>query len=771
MPNVSSSKSEGAPRLGEPLAARVALGIGLGALVLLGFLPQFGGPGYEASLAAGVVLPGTAAAAAALMVGKRRLAPGAAVARGLYLGAALALLGFAITVLHGLRVGICDFAEGSALFMLGPAPGALLGGVTGAYAGLVMTLGLDRAPRRTAPLVALALSLPVASVIVSLLRFYTSPMVFAYDPYAGYFSGPLYDTVIGALVPLATYRLGTLATILALIALASLLVRRDDGSLDFIGRSRRNVAFGGAVALLASATVTAFGPELGHYNTADTIRRALGRTLTAGRCEVIYSSSIPEADARRLGRECNAHLAQIERFFETTGPDRVLVYLFASDAEKGRLMGAARTYIAKPWRNEVYVQAAGYPHPVLGHELAHVVAGSFGSGPFHVSGPLGGWIPDPGRIEGVATAAAPDENDALTLEEWAAAMRRLNLLPELKGLFRLSFLGQNAARAYTASGAFLRFLRAEHGASAVRRWYAGESLESATGSGFENLEKRWHAALDSFPLSDPILATARARFERPAFFARRCPRVIDRVLATAAGRLGIGDTSGARESYQEVLQLDPGDSSARLGLALCAARRSRVEEATTRYEALARAADAAPWAKLAALEGRADLLLRVGKTSEAKRTYDELASLLVDEDRLRTLDVKRLATAGILREAIVTLLIGEALGPSWDAAAPLLGEHAALTPAEGLASYLIGRNLMARGRLEDAARHLDRAVSRELPEARVLPEALRLRVVIACALSDRRSARSALDRFFALPLPAARRQGMSRFAERCGIDG
>ena len=76
------------------------------------------------------------------------------------------------------------------------------------------------------------------------------------------------------------------------------------------------------------------------------------------------------------------------------------VFLFASDAEKGAYMGASHTYIAKPWRGEVYVQAAGFPHPTLGHELAHVVSGSFGVGPFHVAGPLGGIIPDPGRIEG-----------------------------------------------------------------------------------------------------------------------------------------------------------------------------------------------------------------------------------------------------------------------------------------------------------------------------------------------------------------------------------
>ena len=59
-----------------------------------------------------------------------------------------------------------------------------------------------------------ALSAPLCGIGLSLGRFYTSPMVFAFDPFFGYFAGPLYDTVIDAFWTLATYRAGTLLTLL-----------------------------------------------------------------------------------------------------------------------------------------------------------------------------------------------------------------------------------------------------------------------------------------------------------------------------------------------------------------------------------------------------------------------------------------------------------------------------------------------------------------------------------------------------------------------------
>jgi hypothetical protein len=83
---------------------------------------------------------------------------------------------------------------------------------------------------------------------------------------------------------------------------------------------------------------------------------------------------------------------------------RVTAFFFRDTSEKRRLMGASNTYIAKPWRNEVYLQLGGWPHPVLFHEIVHVVAGNVGRGPFRVSGGIGGLLPSPGIVEGVAGA-------------------------------------------------------------------------------------------------------------------------------------------------------------------------------------------------------------------------------------------------------------------------------------------------------------------------------------------------------------------------------
>ncbi len=144
--------------------------------------------------------------------------------------------------------------------------------------------------------------------------------------------------------------------------------------------------------------------------------------------------------------------------------------------EKGRLMGRFQHVHRQPWRREIYVQASAYPHPVVGHELAHVLAGSFGQGPFRVSGPLGGWIPDPGRIEGIAVAASPNDNDDFTLDEWAKTLLDLSLLPPLESVFRLGFLGQNSSTAYTVAGAFLHWFHDHYGAAKVRAlvWRRGD---------------------------------------------------------------------------------------------------------------------------------------------------------------------------------------------------------------------------------------------------------------------------------------------------------
>ena len=79
-------------------------------------------------------------------------------------------------------------------------------------------------------------------------------------------------------------------------------------------------------------------------------------------------------------------------------------------------------------------------------------------------------------------------------------------------------------------------------------------------------------------------------------------------------------------------------------------------------------------------------------------------------------------------------------------AGALLGslDRAKIRPT-GLPEYLLGRDLVGRGMYAEAAERFDRALAKRLPPGMVLREALRQRVIVACALGDTAAARRAYD--------------------------
>lgn len=737
------------------------------ATAAVGFVPLFGGPGYEAAFASGLILPSLAAFAVALEVSRARPVPFEAYNRGAATGALLGLTGLSVTFAHGLRTGFCDPLEGAAFYLLGPGLGAILGGVWGAVVGVAATASGRAWPRPL--LFAAAIAGPAAGIAVSLWRFYASPMVFAFDPFFGFFAGTLYDTVITGLDRLATYRIGSACTLLAAAVLFSRMRRDADGQLR-VNATRWGLTLVGVAAAAGSFAITWAGPDLGHYQTTESIQETLGRSAIGKRCEVIYPTEVLKRDAHALARDCDGHVEQLEKYFEARGPDRITVYLFASAAQKGYLMGASHVYIAKPWRREIYIQNATYPHPVLRHELAHVVAGSFGEGPFAVSGPLGGWIPDPGRIEGVAVAAAPKEDD-LTLSQWAQAMNKLDLLPRLERVFKLSFFGEPSTRAYTVAGAFVSWMQDRYGIGAVKAWYGGARLSDVTeGKSLSALERDFRDALSEITVSEEAMHVAEARFDRPSVFERRCPHTVDRLAQKADWALSRLDTDKARELYGQLLRLDPHHVGARLGLSTCALRDGDVDRAKADYEKVANDDSLGKTTRARALESLGDVALLRGQASEAQERYDAVAELVVDDDHLRALDVKRYgAEHGDAREPILRYLIGDArYGTDVAVGAAALGAWSARDERLGLADYLLGRNFYHRGRWRRSAVRFDLALDKTLPLRRAAREALRSRLILACALGEVGRAKKLFQKYSGDPdLGEPRRRVMSAFIARC----
>lgn len=720
---------------------QIAAGLGAAFVGLLGLVPLFAGPGYEVSLASGLVLPAIVAAATALEVARARPEAWEALGRGVAGGLAVAGLAALATLLQGLRVGLCDPLGGLVLFALGPTAGSVLGGVWGAVVGSIVSVTPSR--RHEVWSVAMALAGPALGVIVSLWRFYCGPMVFAFDPFFGFFSGPLYDTVIEPSGLLLTYRLGSMMTLVAVSVLA-LHVRRTPRALALRWLGRPGVVLLGLAAAVGSVVHTAYGAELGHYSTTSSVLDALRGRVHEGRCSVAFSPVLARREAALLARDCEAHVSELESFFGTRAPRKVTVFLFASEQEKARWTGASATQIAKPWRNEIYLVAEHFPHPVLGHELAHVMAGTFAKGPFRVAGALWGLLPDPGLIEGVAVAAAPSPNGELSSEEWARAMQELDLLPELGDVFSLGFLSKSSSLAYTVAGAFVGWFYERYGPDSLRAWYGGAELESLTGGrGLSSLERVWRSDLGGVRLSARALQHARLRFGRPSLFERRCPHVVDREQAMARERLGSGDAAEARRALERALRLDPGNLFLRLGLGACAMRDADELRARKAYSSIAADVRLSQLERAAGVEGEADVDLWQGRMAQARLLYDAIEPVVFDDGRRRSLAVKSGVTTEVERRAIVSLLLGDRLGRPCTTVVDDLTRWSAQKPRSGVADYLLGRRAYQDGAWERAAEHLDVALARELESALVRREAWRLRMVVAVACGDRSALRRA----------------------------
>ncbi len=767
-----------------------------GALLALGFVPLFGGPRYEAALLAGIIAPSVAIASSS--VGVRRMLcrlhadaandkqvrqiPGASLA--IFAAGRAGWFCFVVLLvatIHGVLAGYCEPDEGFALLMLGPCVGIFLAASAGAWVGAV-SARLAPAWSKGGAFVAAAVSLcfPLASALFELWGFYSTPVVYAYDEFAGYFAGPLYDATEFELQRLLTYRVGTLGLMVLLVGVLCAL------SLSFDGRALRwgllrtarrfdagtRLAWVSAVVgLLVWAGLRGEGQRLGHRADAFSIRSELGRTTARKRCHVHFSRHVPAAVAMRIARECEGHLNQLGRYFEVQDDQQVQVYLFADDDEKRRLIGAARTNVAKPWRREVYIRPQGFPHAVLGHELAHVVAGTFGRGPFRIAGPLRGWVPDPGRVEGFAEAAAVREHSEGTLLEWAAAMRKQGQLPAVDSLFRLSFFGNSAARSYTAAGAFVEFLRRTRGTEALKRWYGGATLRDASGATWAELELEFGNLLDETVVPPAVAALAKPRFSRPGVFERRCPHAVDRQVREGHALCG-SQPEKAKRLFSEAVLLDP----SRVGLELVAPRCDFLAAKSAAAEAeyvrlLAQTEQYSPEERHAGWEQLGDLRWHDNRPAEARSAYQEALELNFDRDVRRRLEVKvwALAQAGLPSRAIRELLApssAQEYAPSL-----LLQQWQIQGPHPALASYLLSRLALLGERPLEAKEFGESYEPKDLPLPSLRREGARTQVLVACAWAMMRGQKEPfarrLSEYQKLALGAAERLEAERLQERC----
>src|SRR5579863_7981962 len=181
------------------------------------------------------------------------------------LTAATLLLPLLLGLANAVRVRNCSLSVGLAFFALLPLASALFAATAGVLAGL--------APRRAR---LLAFALPVASILWTLLRLYRDPPVFAFDPFGGYFPGPIYDEALRPPLSLVLFRIANLVWAATAIVLALAAVGRGCDP-----RRWRPGTIAAAIPLLvASIVLYGLGGRLGFHITHDDLARELAQTET-----------------------------------------------------------------------------------------------------------------------------------------------------------------------------------------------------------------------------------------------------------------------------------------------------------------------------------------------------------------------------------------------------------------------------------------------------------------------------------------------------------
>lgn len=652
----------------------------------------------------------------------------------------LGLLGppLLIICINGLRVQNCDWLFGLQVFALMTVPSAL----AATTVGVLVTLAWrprSRIGQRLAP--ALPLLILVGSVLYGVWRFYAAPPVFSYNMFAGYFPGNLYDEDVALHAPFYWARLAQLCMLATAWALAAVLL--DVPTLRLRLVAPRPLALRWRAAALAlvlgtgASVLQASGGVLGFSVDAGDIAYHLGGRRDTEHFVIYYPPGGEiERDIDHIAADHEFRYAQVVRALGMAPRQRITSFYFGSAEDKFRMMGARGVYMAKPWRHEIYVHHQGFPHEVLRHEIAHVVAAAFGSPVFRVSATTVLGLPlvfNVGLIEGTAVAADwPDHfTRELTPHQAVKAMRELGLAPPVDAVLSTGFLTFSSARSYTLAGSLVRYLLDTYGARPFHELYrSGGDFVRAYGKSRETVVREWEAMIDAVSLPPEMAEMVRERFRHQGIFQRPCPHAIARARMGAGERWARGDRAGAIALLRGVCDRAPEEPRYWLDLAGMLVGEGLDQEAETIYQRLA--GDEETTSSTLRAQAYVDLVsmtARAGAWDQAIGLLDQAAALPLDSNLARNVTAQRFAAThpGPAAPALRDYFWGHAPAYGVDPMV-LLGRAALATAAEpglGLGHYLLGRNLRGRGAPADAAAALTRALDLGLPHPLLVREAAR----------------------------------------------
>jgi hypothetical protein len=619
---------------------------------------------------------------------------------------------FVIMMTNALFVKNCSLLQGIGFFLLIPVVSVWFGSALGFlcavhyyYSKIVFTLYC------------------LAFFVYSFALGYFTPAIFSYNFLYGYFPGLTYDEALSLSWTLAVFRLLTVLVGVMLAWFAIILVRNcspTDKSwakgvslVKLLVDGRRRIITGLIVAALVM--VWFFRGEFGFESTSGFIQSRLGSACTTEHFTIYFSkNSYNEDEMKWIAAEHEFRLKQIADAFFVQFRGKIESYIYPSSQAKQRFIGTGTTNIAKPWSGQIHITKQSLDG-TLKHELVHIVAGQFGAPVLRASFSTG-------LVEGLAMAIEWDWGNR-TLHQYAAAMRKFDVMPDFEPLMLLTgFSLQASSVSYVACGSFCRFLIDRYGMRKMMQVYRTNDFNLTYGRALHQLADEWRGFLDRFQVPDQDHGGIDVMFRRPPIFRKLCARVIAERNIEARKKYDAKDYRMAETLYGESYMEGRG-YEAFSGYLASALRSGHTSVVTAAFDSIIMK-DAHPLQYLPLFITIGDAYWTIGNTQKANELYTRvgragLSASLEESALLRLLAVSDTVFGAPVRSYFLSDVNDTVRLESLPNAPTQSRNHRML-------QYLKGRLLLRMQRFRESLEHI---TSVTLAQEDSLLEALRLRMI------------------------------------------
>ena len=433
---------------------------------------------------------------------------------------------FVIAALSNFVFSICPLADGIPYYLLISAPSQIL--------GFAISVFIVRLSSKFRIILFNIVFLPL--ILIPLYEIYTLPQIYFYNALIGFFPGTMYDENIPLDQKFIAYRsMITLFAILVFTLYRISFKLRDELSKILL------------TTILVSLLLVYWNSseELGLTTTIDSIKSELkGETIT-DHFIILYPDSLKSNEIEYLKLNHEFYYSKLSHTTGLSTLNKITSIVFKNKLQKGRLFGAYRADVAKPWLHQIYLDIDNY-ESTLKHELAHIFMGEVSDNMLHVAVGI-----NPSLIEGFATALENnyDDND---VHYSAFLARNKNYKVELPELFSgFSFLAQTPSLAYIYSGSFIKYLIDNYGFSLTSNLYANLDFEQHFGKSITELAGEYEKFLDGLDYNFNEFG-AQLYFGRKPIFKRTCVRATAKNLNASWEQFYAGAYSESQKTFENI---------------------------------------------------------------------------------------------------------------------------------------------------------------------------------------------------------------------------